>query len=297
MKTPRCIEKLTLMTVLTLLLLTWLLPAAAAEPAYNGNEWAVLLYVNKHRMANGLRPLGMIPRLQTAARIRARELVDMVNDGKDIDHVRPDGRGWNTVLEENGFIGPVPFGAGENLAAGPRSAYEAFSFWRMSPGHNQTMLGGMYHHLGCGYAEGAKYHTNYALIALMAGCEFQGLRLVLPDTPLAADPDTTMESLGIKVVATCAVHGDTYMPLIAEMCAPDAFSHAFQQQVTVTLEGHTAGFVVNEGSIAWTIEDLMVLIDHMVEDKPIPDPQKANPDGLEGVDEKDLQFVIDRIVH
>jgi uncharacterized protein YjdB len=230
-------KRFILCLLLLLFLLLPMLSMSAAEPPYNGTEWSILLQTNKYRMASGKKPLSMIHQLQTAARTRARELTVLFS------HTRPDGTDPETAVIEAGLYE----GALENIGMGHANAAAVVKAWSESPLHNASMLGGSYH-IGTGCAKSDTSRPCYVQLFLGWGCSTTSMRLILPDKPLTAHSATSIESLGIKVVAACAVHGDSYMPLISEMCGPYDFSQAGQHIVKVYFDGFEAEFVVNPGT-------------------------------------------------
>ena len=68
--------------------------------------------INQERVTNGLSPLSTSTELNSAAIVRANEIVNTFG------HVRPDGSNFNTVLDQNNI---TYLAAGENIAAGQTS--------------------------------------------------------------------------------------------------------------------------------------------------------------------------------
>ena len=80
------------------------------------------------------------PLIQTAV-VRANEIIQYFS------HTRPDGRSCFTAFEEN----HVEYRhAGENLAAGQRSAAEAVQSWMDSQGHRENIMNRDFGQMGVG---------------------------------------------------------------------------------------------------------------------------------------------------
>lgn len=116
-------------------------------------ETAVLKLQNQERARLGLQPLELDPNLQSAARIRSRE---MYKNGY-FAHERPDGQNWSTVITEDI---PIDFiSAGENLCT---TEYDSdyldnadnASFWVQqwidSPTHYENMIKPEFNRAGVG---------------------------------------------------------------------------------------------------------------------------------------------------
>ena len=111
----------------------------------------VAVLVNKERAKEGLPALKMDASVSKAALVRAKETE------LSFSHTRPDGRGFNTALTEQG----VKFrGAGENIAWGQKSPEEVMKGWMNSPGHRANIMNSKYTTIGVGYYQNAK-GTNY----------------------------------------------------------------------------------------------------------------------------------------
>jgi uncharacterized protein YkwD len=102
-----------------------------------------------HRLTNieranlGFSQLGVMSSLTQTAIVRANEIIQYFS------HTRPDGRDCFTAFQENG-IDITSRLAGENLAAGQRTAAEAVQSWMDSPGHRENILNRDFGHLGVG---------------------------------------------------------------------------------------------------------------------------------------------------
>ncbi|ASJ22210.1 CAP domain-containing protein [Brachyspira hampsonii] len=119
---------------------------------------AVFGLVNQERIKAGLTEYKLDAKLCEAANQRAKEIVDKY------DHVRPDGREWDTVLDEYGFNSKA-YIRGENIVAMRESASSAMNAWMNSQGHKDNILADYYTTIGIGVYEynGSKYWVQIFL--------------------------------------------------------------------------------------------------------------------------------------
>ncbi len=110
--------------------------------AYAAENFAVevLNLVNAERAKVGAAPLTLANDLQSAAAIRARELL------QSFSHVRPDGSECFSVMRNRGRT------CGENIAAGNSTAAATVEQWMSSDGHRANILNPAFRELGVGYA-------------------------------------------------------------------------------------------------------------------------------------------------
>lgn len=126
--------------------------AAQAEMQASVSEYAteVANLVNQYRAEAGLAPLTLSPSLCEAAEIRAAELLI------SFSHTRPNGQPCVSTFDSLG----IPYGyAGENIAAGQKSASEVMNSWINSPGHKKNIMNPNYTKIGiaCYYDASAPY--------------------------------------------------------------------------------------------------------------------------------------------
>jgi uncharacterized protein YkwD len=116
---------------------------APTLPEVSADELRVLQLANRERQQRGLQPLALDRRASEVARAHAR---DMCRRGY-FDHRSPEGQApWDRLR-----AGGVPFdSAGENIAAGYRSAESVHQGWMDSPGHRHNILGSGYSRIGVG---------------------------------------------------------------------------------------------------------------------------------------------------
>lgn len=106
-------------------------------------------YVNIYRSELGRNNLTIDDELSVIATIRALELA-WSGDIMDISHTRPNGTPWNTVLDEMNYSMTT---AGENIAAGYRTAKSVSEGWRNSQGHYENMIDEKFNKIGIGMVE------------------------------------------------------------------------------------------------------------------------------------------------
>lgn len=113
-------------------------------------EGEVLELVNEERAAAGLKPLAMDWELQRVARLKSQDMIDK----NYFSHQSPT---YGSPFEMIKNFGISYRSAGENIAAGQRSAAEVMESWMKSQGHRANILKPGYTHLGVGYAAGGKW--------------------------------------------------------------------------------------------------------------------------------------------
>ncbi len=126
-------------------------------------EVEVLNLINAHREQNGLPAL----KNQSALNVSSHNhSLDMATHGY-FSHTSLDGKSPFDRMREAGYsCGTM----GENIAAGQRSAQQAFDGWKNSPGHNANMLNERYASVGIGvvYLPGSQY--GYYWTTNFGGC-------------------------------------------------------------------------------------------------------------------------------
>ena len=112
----------------------------------------VIRLTNIERKKEGLSELKYHEKMQNAAMVRAKELVQRY----DGTHQRPDGRASETAMYEAGVGNP----GRENIGKGRTSPQGIVNAWMSSDGHKNTILQRDYTHIGVGYycdSEGMGY--------------------------------------------------------------------------------------------------------------------------------------------
>ncbi|MBQ7241861.1 MAG: hypothetical protein IJS35_03645 [Firmicutes bacterium] len=109
----------------------------------------VLFLVNRERLEAGLQPMYHDKALQSAADVRAGEIVEL------FEHQRPDGRGIETAIQEAdkvyGDAGRTI--VGENIAEGMLNPDTVMEAWMNSPGHKANILKKEFKKIGIGVYE------------------------------------------------------------------------------------------------------------------------------------------------
>lgn len=104
----------------------------SASSKYSDYVKEIVALVNEERTSRGLSTLTYLPELEGACQTRAKEASVVW------DHTRPDGRSWETVLKDMGY---VYYAAGENLLdANVLNSTSAVEAWMDSPGHRENIL-------------------------------------------------------------------------------------------------------------------------------------------------------------
>lgn len=128
--------------------------ASAIKGSVDAKEEAVLRLVNVERSKNGLKPLSLSSKLTSLAEMKA---ADMANKNY-FSHTSPT---YGTPFEMLQKYGVSYRAAGENIAAGQRSAEEVMNAWMNSSGHRANILNAKYTQIGVGYYAGGSYRTEW----------------------------------------------------------------------------------------------------------------------------------------
>lgn len=209
----------------------------AQIPEFDANEWLVLYFTNYIRVQNGLAPLSMEAKLQSAADIRVNELPALFS------HTRPNGSDCFTVLNEQGVSYRT---AGENIAAGQIEAIDVIESWWYSEGHRANMLSSDFSHLGTGYTYDASSKYGSYWVQLFTGDCTPSSITVLEDKydRWILPGDRTIDEIGLVLEVKCE-HGTSYMPIMESMCTGlDRNLKNQDQTVTVHYKGKTASLTV-----------------------------------------------------
>ena len=235
------------MRSLSLLLLSALLlsavPAFAAGSVSNlpvgswsDEAWEVLRLTNKERMSRGLNPLATSVKHQTAADVRAEELVEDYR----ADHSRPDGSPYYTAIDEQNIDYMT---AGENIAQGYSSAREVVNAWMNSQGHRENILRNSFVMMGVGFnSRGYTWAQDFT----DSDRGFSSMEIAAGQTVIPVDGQ--LDSLGAVVVLRGESFGDCYMPVIDEMCQWAGSGKEGDYTVTVRYGSLTARFDVTVSS-------------------------------------------------
>lgn len=126
--------------------------AEAADVTQQAKE--VLQLVNKERAERGLKALTLSDKLTNIATVKAQ---DMADKGY-FDHTSPT---YGSPFDMLQRFGVKYSSAGENIAAGQKSAQEVMNSWMNSSGHRANILNANYEQIGIGYVTGGKWGTYW----------------------------------------------------------------------------------------------------------------------------------------
>lgn len=114
----------------------------------------VLKIVNQERSKQGLKALTLSSKLTDVATIKAKDM----RDKNYFDHTSPT---YGSPFEMMRHFGIQYQSAGENIAAGQKTAKEVMNSWMNSSGHRANILNADYAEIGIGYIEGGSYGTYW----------------------------------------------------------------------------------------------------------------------------------------
>lgn len=115
---------------------------------------AILKLVNQERSKAGVSPLKLSEKLTNVANIKAKDMADK----NYFSHTSPTYGSPFDMLKKFGISFSY---AGENIAAGQKTAEEVMDSWMNSSGHRQNILNKNYTQLGVGFKRGGQYGTEW----------------------------------------------------------------------------------------------------------------------------------------
>lgn len=210
--------------------------AAPKEANANTQEWEVLKIVNEERVKGDKEGLSTFKSLQSAAGIRAEELIELFS------HTRPDGTSCFSILEEKNI---TRRSAGENIAAGYQNPQQVMNGWMNSPGHKSNIMSenSEFDHIGVGYVTGGSYGTNWVQL-FIGGCTTQKIE-VLGLSESGYTKETKIDDMSLYLEVTCDMHGTSYMPLDDSMCTGYKTGQTGSQTVHVSYHNVSTTFEVD----------------------------------------------------
>lgn len=128
--------------------------ASAIAGSVEAKENAVLQLVNAERAKHGLKALTMSTKLIDLAEMKA---ADMANKNY-FSHTSPT---YGTPFEMLQKYGVSYRAAGENIAAGQKTAEAVMNDWMNSSGHRANILNANYTEIGVGYYAGGSYGSEW----------------------------------------------------------------------------------------------------------------------------------------
>jgi uncharacterized YkwD family protein len=114
----------------------------------------LLQLVNQERSKAGLSALKLSDKLTSIANTKAKDMAD----NNYFDHTSPT---YGTPFQMLQHVGVSYSYAGENIAAGQKTASEVMNAWMNSSGHRANILNQNYTELGVGYVKGGSYGTEW----------------------------------------------------------------------------------------------------------------------------------------
>lgn len=129
----------------------------APPQAVTSQAEAVLLLVNQERSKQGLKELKLSSDLTNIATMKSKDMADK----KYFSHTSPT---YGTPFQMLQNFGVTYRAAGENIAAGQKTAHEVMNSWMNSSGHRANILNASYTELGVGYYVGGSYGVYWTQI-------------------------------------------------------------------------------------------------------------------------------------
>lgn len=114
----------------------------------------ILKLVNQERSKQGLSPLTLSEKLTSIANTKAKDMADK----NYFSHQSPT---YGSPFDMLKHFGVSYSYAGENIAAGQKTAKEVMNSWMNSSGHRANILNKNYTQLGVGYVQGGQYGTEW----------------------------------------------------------------------------------------------------------------------------------------
>lgn len=195
--------------------------------AINQDEWEVLRLTNIERYKQGLPLYVMVNALQTAADIRAKEIITDFRK----DHRRPDGSAFSTAIDRS-FAAARRLG--ENAYQFPTTPAQAVKGWMESTGHRANILNSMFTYLGVGVAKdkGSRKHW----IQMFSS----GSGVTRAETSTGSYTFNTIEDMENEYLICYAADGTkAYIPLSTEYMAKNGKDYTMNlhgKYITVTVK-------------------------------------------------------------
>lgn len=127
---------------------------APTGSAISQQAQTVLQLVNEERAKQGLKSLMLSTNLTSIANTKAKDMA--VNNY--FSHTSPT---YGSPFEMLQHFGVSYRSAGENIAAGQKTAQDVMNAWMNSSGHRANILNSSYTELGVGYYAGGSYGTEW----------------------------------------------------------------------------------------------------------------------------------------
>ena len=114
----------------------------------------ILKFVNQERQKAGVQPLTLSDQLTNVASIKAKDMADK-------NYFSHDSPTYGSPFDMMKQFGISYSYAGENIAAGQKSAAEVMNSWMNSSGHKANILNKNFTQLGVGFKRGGQYGTEW----------------------------------------------------------------------------------------------------------------------------------------
>lgn len=114
----------------------------------------ILKLVNQERSKAGVQPLTLSDKLTNVANIKAKDMADK-------NYFSHDSPTYGSPFDMMKQFGISYSYAGENIAAGQKSAAEVMNSWMNSSGHKANILNKNFTQLGVGFYRGGQYGTEW----------------------------------------------------------------------------------------------------------------------------------------
>lgn len=115
---------------------------------------AILNLVNAERKKAGVQPLTLSDKLTNVANIKAKDMADK-------NYFSHDSPTYGSPFDMMKKFGISYSYAGENIAAGQKTAEEVMNSWMNSSGHKANILNKNFTQLGVGFYRGGQYGTEW----------------------------------------------------------------------------------------------------------------------------------------
>ena len=256
------IKKIVTFVILSLILFSSTTSCANQFNHTTFNE-EFLNVINQERELQGVDKLDINNILIDLANQRSFEMAEYGNlryvdsMGKELAHVRPDGRIWNTVFTDNDvkFYGSI----GENMAqiyiwdsnlSESVLANRLFQLWKSSSGHYANMISNDYSSMGIGFStfkgkDGVTYAISTNLFATMNENELRGLSggykpvAENKDIPIAEVPELEIKPVydePMPVIPIEEIKPPTDLPEIISPISKQACPHCHMHHDCETMQ-------------------------------------------------------------
>lgn len=125
-----------------------------ARQAESTQAEAILKLVNQERQKAGVQPLTLSDALTKVAYTKAKDMADK-------NYFSHDSPTYGSPFDMLKHFGVSYSYAGENIAAGQKTAEEVMNSWMNSSGHKANILNKNYTQLGVGFYRGGQYGTEW----------------------------------------------------------------------------------------------------------------------------------------